>query len=248
MNQEEINMANSDLVKSLVKGLNIIQLIGESENGMSLAEVAEAMDMKRPATHNLLRTLCACKFAVKGVNNKYQLGEELGRLAVKQNNIAFIEHISEILRLLSLEYPDGRIHYAEPFSSGVASVLMISPDSPGRILKPDNLTFTPYQSAFGILLLAFASKETVESFKNNYPMEEFCHLGVEKYKVLVDFAKKNKWSHYSNQGGTRIAAPIYRSGQLTGFLGIFFQNEQLSDSIVEGIAANLMKYTKLVSD
>ncbi len=241
-------MANNDLVKSLVKGLNIIQLIGESENGMSLAEIAEAMNMKRPATHNLLRTLCVCKFAAKSSNNKYQLGEELGRLAVKQNEIAFVEHISEILCLLSREYSNARVHYAEPGATGISSKLMISPDNPDRILKPENLVFTPYQSAFGMMYLAVVDQKMAESFKNNFPMEEFCHMMPEEYECHVDFARKNKWAHYIEQGGTRVAVPVYKSSKLKGFLGIYIRNEQLSDSETESVGLSLLKYSKLVSD
>lgn len=246
--KENHNMANSDLVKSLVKGLNIIQLIGESDNGMSLAEIADTMDMKRPAAHNLLRTLCACRFAEKSGNNKYQLGEELGKLAMKQGDLAFTEHISDILRLLALEFPGARVHYAEPVASGIASKLMVAPDSPTVVLKPDNMIFTPYISAFAMLHLSIVSKHEVDAFKSSYPFGEFCYMKPEKYEEYVEFARKNKWSRYNDSGGTRVAVPVMKSGRLKGFLGVFFQEKQIDESEIKTVAASLLKYSKLISD
>ena len=50
-------MPGSALVQSLLRGLSIVELVAESESGVSLTEIAGHLGVGRPAAHNLARTL-----------------------------------------------------------------------------------------------------------------------------------------------------------------------------------------------
>lgn len=73
-------MANKDLVNSLLRGMDMVKLIGRSPRGLRLNEVAAAMDLKVPTAYNLLRTLQAGGFLDKR-NNLFFVGRELIALA-----------------------------------------------------------------------------------------------------------------------------------------------------------------------
>ena len=58
-------MANSDLVQSLLRGLDIVELLAAHPEGMRLNDLADATGLKKPTAHNLLRTLCARDFVAQ---------------------------------------------------------------------------------------------------------------------------------------------------------------------------------------
>ena len=55
-------MANSDPVGSLMRGIDILKLIGDAENGLKICEIAVALNLKQPTCYNLVRTLAMCGF------------------------------------------------------------------------------------------------------------------------------------------------------------------------------------------
>ena len=60
-------MPHSELVQSLLKGLDLLKLISLKNNGVRLNELAAETGIKKTTLHNLLRTLCARDFWSKTV-------------------------------------------------------------------------------------------------------------------------------------------------------------------------------------
>ena len=63
-------MPNSELVQSLLRGLDILQLIALKPEGARLNELAEAAQLNKSTLHNLLRTLAAREFVFKDSLNR----------------------------------------------------------------------------------------------------------------------------------------------------------------------------------
>lgn len=82
-------MANSDPVGSLMRGIDILKLIGDAENGLKICEIAVALNLKQPTCYNLVRTLVMCGFVEKR-NNRLYLGQDLIQLTKKHSNSAFL--------------------------------------------------------------------------------------------------------------------------------------------------------------
>ena len=72
-------MANSNLVGSLVRSMDIVKLVGENPKGLRLGEIAAAMQLKAPTCYNLVRTLTAGGFLEKR-NKRFFFGRELTRM------------------------------------------------------------------------------------------------------------------------------------------------------------------------
>ena len=70
-------MANSDLVQSLLRGLDLVKLLAAHPEGAHLNDLAEATGLKKPTVHNLLRTLCARGFAARDDAGRYVVGPAL---------------------------------------------------------------------------------------------------------------------------------------------------------------------------
>ena len=58
-------MANSDLVQSLLRGLDLVEMLADHPEGLHLNDIAAKSGLKKPTAHNLLRTLCARGFAAR---------------------------------------------------------------------------------------------------------------------------------------------------------------------------------------
>ena len=73
-------MANSDLIGSLVRAMEILKMIGDSPSGCRVEEICAAMKLKPPTVYNIIRTLVAGGF-VERHNRSLRLGREFKRLA-----------------------------------------------------------------------------------------------------------------------------------------------------------------------
>jgi DNA-binding IclR family transcriptional regulator len=69
-------------VESLRKGLDILDLLcGAGREGLTLAQVAEQMGLKRTTTHNLLKTLSMCGHAQNLGDGRYRVGPKVAEFA-----------------------------------------------------------------------------------------------------------------------------------------------------------------------
>ena len=78
------------LYEVITKAAQMLKIVGESEYGVKLSEIAKAMDQKLPAIHHLSKTLISCGFLQKSSDNVLTLGEELVRLASKSSSYNFV--------------------------------------------------------------------------------------------------------------------------------------------------------------
>ena len=79
-------MANSDLVQSLLRGIDLLKIISTRQEGARLNELAVLTGMKKPTLHNLLRTLAARGFVVKDEVSRFRLGPGLLEIVSSQRS------------------------------------------------------------------------------------------------------------------------------------------------------------------
>lgn len=98
---------NRTPVEALRKGLRILEILSGSDvsGGVSLAQMAEAMSLKRNTTHNLLKTLCLCGYAENVGAGRYALGAGVfgllrPRVLVRDSQPALQEVLSELSRTI----------------------------------------------------------------------------------------------------------------------------------------------------
>ena len=98
-------MPHSDLVQSLLKGLDILQLISSNPEGMRLNELAGISKLKKPTLHNLLRTLAARDFVIKDPLNRYRIGDTLLQISQAAGKNDIYDYLPEHLcRHISVKY------------------------------------------------------------------------------------------------------------------------------------------------
>ena len=75
-------MPHNELIQSLLRAMDVIELVAQSERGLSLGEVCNSLKLKQPTAHNLIRTLISRDFVEKTTSPvRYRLGPAVTRLA-----------------------------------------------------------------------------------------------------------------------------------------------------------------------
>ena len=165
-------MANGDLVGALVRGMDIVKLVGESPDGMRLGEIAATLKLKIPTCSNLVRTLTAGGFLEKR-NMRFFSGPELLRLAGQQPGSPLEQLAEPELLLLYQRVPRGTVVFGLAGKQGIEQTFRISFERPGVIQRLNREIMHPYATAAGLIGLAFADEESFLIQNERWPFSEF---------------------------------------------------------------------------
>ena len=181
-------MPNSELVQSLLRGLDLLTLISSHPEGMRLNEIAEAAGLKKSTAHNLLRTLAARHFLIKDPLSRFSLGPAVIEMASSMHKNDLMEKISAMLLEFSRRFPESTLTVSALRANEIRCLLRITPELPGRIQHPEERFFMPYVSASAIMLQAI-HPELVGEVEKKYPFDEF---GIGKWGSLQNFNQQKK--------------------------------------------------------
>lgn len=202
-------MANSDLVQSLLRGLDLLKLISSSTGGLRLSEITEITGMKKPTVHNLLRTLAARGFVIRDPENRFKLGPGIiSMISARRSADRKSRAAAELLKLAE-QFPRAIITLAAVSNSEILCILRVSPDSPGVVQQPSQRRFMPYISASSVVLQAMNPAEA-QLLEAVYPFEEF-GIGlwgnIEKFrKITRKVAQEGFYTRITGAGRTFACA------------------------------------------
>jgi len=165
-------MANSDLVQSLLRGLDLVEMLVAHPEGMHLNDLAAQANLKKPTAHNLLRTLVSRGFAARDEAGRYTAGPALAAAAEKVRRGERAQTFEAALTALSRKFPDHVLTVAALTPSAVKCVLRVSPDRPGIVQHPENREFMPYSSVSAVVVQA-ADRQAAQNLELLYPFDEY---------------------------------------------------------------------------
>ena len=209
-------MANSDLVLSVAKALDVLKYIALQSESCCLRDLAQHFNMKTPALHNILRTMVDRKFLCKTADGKYTPGTALQEIA---NNLPDkLAGDEKLLCMLHEMYPKAVITLAEISSNAVICCRRISPDAPGQIQTPVNRTFPPYTGVTGLVTIS-CSGLSADELENRWPFEDFGQNeweNREKFLETLARCRKNGFA-VKKRNSTLTMAVALQSGRTLGF-------------------------------
>lgn len=245
-------MANNNLVGSLVRSMNIVKLVGETQSGLPLGKIATALQLKIPTCYNLIRTLVAGGFLEKR-NKRFFFGRELKRIAELHEESIFVEQAEAELLSLYQRIPRGTVIFGEAGKYGIRQTLRISFDRPGVIQHLEHEPMHPYATASGLIGLAFAGEESYLLQSEKWSFAEF---GIMLWKeraaldAFLDEVRKTKIavSPFDRDIFLRVSGVIVDShGTLIGTIGASVPSNQLKASSFETIRAEVLASTGRLS-
>lgn len=178
-------MAGSELVQSLLRGLELLRLAGSRPGGMRLTELADAAGLKVNTAHNLVRTLCARGFLIKDSMSRFTVGPAVFELAAGARDERLRERIGQELLKLAVKFPHDTLTVSKIIGGMVRCVLRISADRPGELQKSPEISFAPYASTTAVLLQSYFC-EAIAALEKQYPFEEY---GAGIWGSREEFAK-----------------------------------------------------------
>ena len=220
-----VAVARTKPVQSVLRGIDLLDLLSEAPGGMRLGEMACALDLKAPTVHNLARTL-----AMRGLVNQtegglYALGSGLLEMADRARRSRQQREAERVVQDLGALECRPIINYSIPSTTRVVVRLRVSPDRPGIVQHPSHRDNPIYSTANGLAFMAFAPEDQVIALRQSQPFHEY---GIRLWKSpeeLDDFLALCRERGYAvppfpGQELFRASAPVRDAdGVATAYLG-----------------------------
>ncbi|NLS79308.1 MAG: helix-turn-helix domain-containing protein [Chloroflexi bacterium] len=168
-------MPGSNPIQSLSRGLQILEWVAGSDDGLTLQQLAERMQLQPSTAHSLAKTLVLRGFLERASSPvRYQLGPGVINLVDQYRDRPFQRRAAQVLGRLYEECPAGaRLVLAEPVGVDVVLTLRISPERPGVLEHPSYSALPVYTTACGLAFLAFWPHERRLLSHRSYPFDQY---------------------------------------------------------------------------
>jgi DNA-binding IclR family transcriptional regulator len=218
-------MAHSNLVQSLERGMTIIDLVARSGSGLTLAEIADALGVKRPTAFNLTRTLVAQRYLEKTVRPiRFLLGPGVLEAAEAWRHREMAKHFEGLVRDVAAK-TDATTVLAEPLGGEVIAVHLIEKNRPGVVQHSASRRLAPYIHASTLCMLAFWPPAEAAAYEARYPFIEY-GAGLwgseDRLRAFLDETRRRGYLAWEAPNSRFLAgAPVYsREGLLLAAVGV----------------------------
>jgi IclR family transcriptional regulator, KDG regulon repressor len=205
-----------NLIQSLDRGLQLIEIISQAKEPMGLPELAAMLNVDRSTVHRLLGTLQQRNYVVQDpVHKQYSLGLkviELSRRAL--DGINFRSIAKPYLKRLSQETKESTNLFILTDNHAICVDYEASP-SPLAVTNDTGVIYFMHATAGGKVLLAYMPEETRLQVINSSPLIGFTPRTFTDPNALQIHLQQVKEQGYAIDDEERyvgvrcIAAPIY---------------------------------------
>ena len=226
----QVKSSTSEVVgpRSLTRLLGLFDVLAKSKDGMTLAELNQALQSPKSSLLNLLRPLVVDGFLACD-NGRYRLGPSIFRLAA---NIMSVWNFSSTMRPYLEELAqvcEESVYLGVLDTVGSVITYVDSIDSPKavRFSVPIGAARPLFSTAAGRVLLAFGDQDWVDDYLKNTKITAFTPYTVSSRKALRDELENIRKTRVSVSMGETfpesgaIAAPIFGAdGKLIAAIAI----------------------------
>ncbi|MDD2708192.1 MAG: helix-turn-helix domain-containing protein [Verrucomicrobiae bacterium] len=228
-------MSNSDLVQSVARSLQILEMVGRSEAGVTLQEMARRLEVQPSTAHNLARTLVNGRFLQKKIHPiRYELGLAFFELVEIQQKRVFRQELARVVKDVFERLPGATVTVTESVNGEILNVLRMSPELPGMLQQPQGRVMNPYTTAASLVFQAFWPEAERNAYRQRHPFDEFgAHLW-KTLKRLDDFLEQSRRKGFvlfpTESRPFCMAAPIFSPRHdLMGALGVSMETVREKD-------------------
>jgi DNA-binding IclR family transcriptional regulator len=211
------------MIQAISRGVEILRYVSESQRGLRLYELTELMNLKRSTVHNLASSLIGEGLLRKDDESRYQLGELIGELYLKQQSSFLSESIKQEMLRLSALVPGTSLTFAKFGQNEIIEVFRITPDLPYKIVAPQGSVLNPYFTVSGILHFAFLPESKTSLLKMRYPfIPKGQELWLKEARFLSEIENTRERGYalmpLDPPNVFRLGIPVKRNGNFVGTL------------------------------
>lgn len=201
-----------NLVQSVVRSLDVLELIGSSHDGLSVQSVSRCLKLPPSTAYDLLKTL-AHRGYLERVDKpiRYRLGEALGVLRRRQSDrdilTRAVPRLFHIARQAECETILG-----EYIGGEILGILRIPLGEAKVLTMPPTWNLSPYGS--GLVFQAFLPEGIVREYRSRHPLSQYNTGNWASLKSVDDCINRIRRDGYLriDRGETfRAVAPVFTS-------------------------------------
>ncbi|MEX0745278.1 MAG: helix-turn-helix domain-containing protein [Phycisphaeraceae bacterium] len=241
-------MSHNDLVQSVLRSLDIMDVVGQSERGLSLQDICETLDLKQSTVYNLLRTLVARNHIIRTPPPvRYRLGRAVFRLADEATRHDLVKRaggvlrplyddlVTELRRDITLD-DEVSVAFAKSLGGEIRLLLRIRNDRPAVLTRPMS-SMHPYRSTPALVYQAYWTREERAAYRRAHPFDE---EGAQLWKAEQDL---NMYLHQIRQQ-EYADPPIYPANEFRVSVPVFDKGHALVGVIGVGVWMRLSKLVR----
>lgn len=240
--QEQENLKNDSGVRSLTRGLEILNCFDEVNHALSLTDLAAMTGLSASTLSRLLSTLVQAGYLSRGADRRYMLGGQVFRLLrVLTNNSNLRGAALPVLQNLRDIFNETASLYAVRDNMRVCLESVESTQALHRVVKVGEML--PLQrGAVGYMLLAWLPYPQRVQFAKAYD-----HLSEEMFSAI------RKAGYVINDGIQEpgvfaIAAPVFDAqGHNLGAIAVSGPSFRIKESVRRELIVSIQTHSKLIS-
>ena len=238
-------------IRSVMNAFSALEYIVErtlENEGASLNEIAEHLDMQKTTARNLMQTMELCGYVDRTGYGFYALGEKCKTLIMASESSNRMRNLSIPVLSEFSKRTGVAVHLSVVYNS--KRFISLSIDSRGVPVESGNAGDTPenvYRRAATRLLLAYSSQEGLKGFLKRYgtPSSEAWHEGAADLEGALRQIREEKLALNEHNNVTHlvcVAAGVFNgNGKLCAALSISLPRSLWEGEKKENIVSELKK-------
>jgi len=241
--------------RMLERALDILELAGQYENGLSLSEICNMLDMPKSSVHSLVHTLCKRKYlAYDKERQKYSIGVktfEMGSRFLSSSGLR--KEIIDAINKLAEECGET-VHFGILDDGDVIYLHKCESKQQIRMASSVGKRLPAYSTAIGKALLSGLKDEEI---KKLYPQNNFKKLTVNTINdinILLKQINEARLSGFayeieeSTEGIRCVSAPIKNADNIVvAAISIAVPVYRANQEFINKLAAMVMDYAAVLS-
>src|SRR5919112_416370 len=149
--------------KNLIKGLQILTMIAERDEGLTLSEVSRLSGVPKPTAHRLINVLLECGMIRSGAKDRYLVGPQCLILGNRfLNGLDLRQEAQDLLRELARDTMET-CHLGIKEGTRIVYIEKVESPHAVRMYSRVGATNPVHSTALGRAILAYCGEDTVEA-------------------------------------------------------------------------------------
>jgi len=237
-------------IQSLARGLKILDLLGQSQEGMSISELAQILGVDKSSASRLASTLANYGYAQKDPSTqRYHLGLQILNLS---RNFLFHPPLPEASRpfLVQLMEQTGECsHLAVPAPGTALCIDQVESPATLRVNVEIGQPLPLHCTALGKVLLAFGDLPVPETLKRYTPHTILDKIALRQHLEIIRQQGYATDNEEYDLGVRCLAVPVYDfQGALMAAIGISGPSLRMTQENLPSLAIVVQEIGKTLSN